>query len=135
MIKNNKGFTLVELMVVLLIIAILIAVAVPVFLGVRNRGYDNAIKQALTNASRAAAAKFAADGAWPADPTGATNSMEAEEDAYTYAAAAVVGSASNQEGTLGYTTAAGVMTLTGISRSTDTFTTSGTATGGLTRSW
>jgi len=131
MIKNNKGFTLVELMVVLLIIAILIAVAVPVFLGVRNRGYDNAIKQALTNAGRAAAGSFAAEGSWPAT----TTAMSAEENAYTYAASAVQGTASNQEGTLGYTTSGSTMTLTGISRSGVTYTTSGTAVGGLSRSW
>lgn len=61
------GSTLVELMVVILIIAILIAVAIPIFLGVRNRGYDSVEKQALTNVGRGAAA-FTDDGTWSVPP-------------------------------------------------------------------
>ncbi|MEA3055780.1 MAG: type pilus assembly protein PilA, partial [Actinomycetota bacterium] len=35
--KDEQGFTLIELMVVVLIIAILIAIAIPTFLGAQNR--------------------------------------------------------------------------------------------------
>ena len=44
--SEDRGFTLIELMVVVLIIAILIAIAVPTFLGARKRAQD---KQAQSN--------------------------------------------------------------------------------------
>ncbi|KKM97449.1 hypothetical protein LCGC14_1167970 [marine sediment metagenome] len=59
-LKNQKGFTLVELMVVLLIIGILIAVAVPVFLGAQDRAQDNAANQTMTNAARVVAGETVA---------------------------------------------------------------------------
>ena len=96
-IKNHKGFTLVELMVVLLIIGILIAVAIPVFLGARSNAQDNAIKQALTNAGRAAASARAADGDWPISAA----LMDLEEDSYDYADNVVIqATGSSYEGTL-----------------------------------
>jgi type IV pilus assembly protein PilA len=51
--KEDKGFTLIELMVVVLIIAILIAIAIPTFLGARKRAQDRAaqsnLRQAVTS--------------------------------------------------------------------------------------
>jgi len=48
--KQDEGFTLVELMVVVLIIAILIAIAIPTFLGARQRAQDRAVQSNLRNA-------------------------------------------------------------------------------------
>jgi type IV pilus assembly protein PilA len=48
--KDDKGFTLIELMVVVLIIAILIAIAIPTFLGARKRAQDRQAQSNLRNA-------------------------------------------------------------------------------------
>jgi len=50
MSREEHGFTLVELMVVVLIIAILIAIAIPSFLGARSRAQDRAAQASLRNA-------------------------------------------------------------------------------------
>ncbi len=51
---EDKGFTLIELMVVVLIIAILLAIAIPTFLGAQNKAKDrsaqSSARNALTNA-------------------------------------------------------------------------------------
>jgi type IV pilus assembly protein PilA len=47
---DERGFTLIELMVVVLIIAILIAIAIPTFLGARQRAQDRAAQSNLRNA-------------------------------------------------------------------------------------
>src|SRR6201987_4636944 len=48
--NDEKGFTLIELMVVVLIIAILIAIAIPTFLGARSRAQDKQAQSNLRNA-------------------------------------------------------------------------------------
>jgi type IV pilus assembly protein PilA len=48
--EDEKGFTLIELMVVVLIIAILIAIAIPTFLGARKKAQDRAAQSNLRNA-------------------------------------------------------------------------------------
>ena len=48
--NDERGFTLIELMVVVLIIAILLAIAIPTFLGARARAQDKAAQSSLRNA-------------------------------------------------------------------------------------
>ncbi|HLI54132.1 MAG TPA: prepilin-type N-terminal cleavage/methylation domain-containing protein, partial [Acidimicrobiales bacterium] len=48
--REDEGFTLIELMVVVLIIAILLAIAIPTFLGARNTANARAAQSDLRNA-------------------------------------------------------------------------------------
>jgi type IV pilus assembly protein PilA len=60
-IQDDKGFTLIELMVVVLIIAILIAIAIPTFLGLRERAQDRGAQAELRDGLTAAKAFYTDD--------------------------------------------------------------------------
>ncbi len=87
--RDEEGFTLIELMVVVLIIAILIAIAVPTFLGARQKAQARAAQSNVRNAYSAAKTLFTDHEKFSSDGTSATARTElaAIEPSLAFAAA------------------------------------------------
>lgn len=106
--REDKGFTLIELMVVVLIIAILIAIAIPTFLGARKKAQDRATQADLRQALLTAKSYYtdqetygAADAATATAYEGLEPSLDFDHAAPTRAAKKVfITSASGTEVTL-----------------------------------
>jgi type IV pilus assembly protein PilA len=96
--KDESGFTLIELMVVVLIIAILIAIAIPTFLGAQNRARDRGAQSDLRNGITAAKTISTDDAGQMTNVT--VTSLTAAEGALTFS-------------DTGSTTAIGVVKSTG----------------------
>ncbi|MDP1808109.1 MAG: prepilin-type N-terminal cleavage/methylation domain-containing protein [Actinomycetota bacterium] len=65
--RDQTGFTLIELMVVVLIIGILVAIAIPTYAGVVENSRDAACRTSLRTIDGAAAQYQAEFGVWPGD--------------------------------------------------------------------
>ncbi|MGH2830536.1 MAG: prepilin-type N-terminal cleavage/methylation domain-containing protein [Actinomycetota bacterium] len=102
--REEGGFTLIELMVVVLIIAILIAIAIPTFLGARRRAQDRAAQSNARNAFTAEKTYYTDAQAY----TATVADLTAIEPALLYAASDAVPAA---VGTLGVSLVAGEVFL------------------------
>ena len=66
--RNKKGFTLIEMVIVIAILGILIAIAVPRFAGFRGRAQDSADKATAATIGKAAELYYATEGDQLTDP-------------------------------------------------------------------
>ena len=64
--KNQKGFTLIELMIVVAIIGILAAIAIPQFAKYRQRSFDSSAQSDLRNSKTDLEAYYAEHFVYPA---------------------------------------------------------------------
>ncbi|MDK2881047.1 MAG: ral secretion pathway protein [Clostridia bacterium] len=73
---NDKGFTMIEMMVVLIIIAVLIGGGIRFYLGYVERAKVTKAKSEITTMQAALDSYYAENGSYPADPTEAGLSGE-----------------------------------------------------------
>ena len=81
-VRDERGFTLIELMVVVMIIGVLVAIGLPTFLGTRTRAYDAAAHSDIRNAFAAEKAFYSDNATYTTDPA----TMTSIEAAITYLA-------------------------------------------------
>ena len=79
-VRDERGFTLIELMVVVMIIGVLVVIALPTFLGARTRAYDRAVQSDIRNAFAAEKAYYTDTLTYTTDPA----EMTAIEAAIAY---------------------------------------------------
>ena len=93
--RADKGFTLIELMVVVLIIAILLAIAIPTFLGAQNKAKDRSAQSSARNALTNAKTLYADGGSYF---VASVASLSTSEPSLTFVDGTLVGIAASSSG-------------------------------------
>lgn len=65
MFANKKGFTLIELMIVIVVIAILAAISIVAYNGIQTRAYDAQMRSDLSGAAKSLYIYYITDDAYP----------------------------------------------------------------------
>lgn len=71
--RNNHGFTLLELLVVVSIVGILASIAIPQYAAYRARGFDSIIESQVRNFATGEEAYYVSYGTYVSDPTDLEN--------------------------------------------------------------
>lgn len=79
---SRRGFTIVELLIVIVVIAILAAISVVAYTGVSNRANDSVIQSDLANFAKAAQLFHAENGVYPTINQMGSLSLSVSKDAY-----------------------------------------------------
>jgi general secretion pathway protein G len=118
--KKEKGFTLVELMVVIIILAVLTGIAIPSYLSLRNRARIQATRAEMQNIGTAIAIYEADMGAYPATTVAALiTALESDDSSGTGAYMANVPTEDAWAAAYTYVLASGSYTLTSTGATPD----------------
>lgn len=81
--KQQKGFTIVELLIVIIIIGILAALVIVAYTGIQNRANDAAVQSDLRNVGQKVMTFYATEGKYPLSTTELSGlNLKVSKDAY-----------------------------------------------------